>query len=883
MDELRQFNPAEAEEEDASRVYRIEPTGALLTLENAKAHLYHFCATSSLHTSHYVDLRPEFDTVKIGNGTTYTAQVTLPSFVHPEIRQASSSQAWCSEATAIKDTAFEAYVTLYKAGLVNDNLLPLSKDYGPDEGQLHVDQPSIVEVSERLSIWKELYRQTGYENAEWRLGTLTLSLNAEPVMCLSFFLTTDIPELSPFTLYWNEDTTYVVSIQGSANMNLSETQPKLCDLRVFTRNVLCSVHGTRMAAELDDFPVLLFPNGSQGVSGRYTAADLLSEDIRPEECGLIRVNGQIGRAFFFSSIAPSSDAHTQPAVLLTGFPKRRDFLHAVPVREATNTSYTTKQSFPLNDCTVDKLPARYAILAAFIPSIIHRLDIALISRNLQTGILQPVGIRDASLIAESLSSPAAGESTDYNRLEFLGDAILGFCAVVHVMSQHLNWPEGYLSFQKDRIVNNNTLAKAALSAGLDKYIMTKPFTGSKWRPIYISELLDADEEGKREMSSKALADVVEALIGAAFVDGGLAKASACIQTLLPNEDWHSQQDSMHRLVAEVGPSKPSGIALLEQLIGHHFTKTTLLIEAMTHVSFPHNRTGLSYERLEFLGDAVLDLIVVPKVFAHPRRLKHWELHRICGALVNSDFLGHCCMNHGIEEENFDVVEEKQRRGRSALQVKKSARLLHLHDFLRAGGQLIQAKRKSIEAFQSHRAAVEQGLEHGAEYPWPELIAMGPQKFFSDIVESVLGALYLDTHGDLSVCEAFAERLGILKHMRRILDDNVETAFPKEQVGILADTQTVEYSGSRSEGEDGRKTFECAVKIGGVDVASVVACGSKEEAELRAARAAVRVLEKRPRSSGSIRKRKLDVVMMDDDMIDDDNSNETDDGGVGLID
>jgi len=45
--------------------------------------------------------------------------------VNKAVRTAESRSLWMSERNAIKDAAFEAYVALFKAGLVNDNLLPL--------------------------------------------------------------------------------------------------------------------------------------------------------------------------------------------------------------------------------------------------------------------------------------------------------------------------------------------------------------------------------------------------------------------------------------------------------------------------------------------------------------------------------------------------------------------------------------------------------------------------------------------------------------------------------------------------------------------------------------------------------------------------------------
>ncbi len=61
-------------------------------------------------------------------------------------------------------------------------------------------------------------------------------------------------------------------------------------------------------------------------------------------------------------------------------------------------------------------------------------------------------------------------------------------------------------------MSNSSLATAAMRTGLDRYIITKPFTGQKWRPPYNGRLV-TDHPETRKMSTKILADVVEALIG----------------------------------------------------------------------------------------------------------------------------------------------------------------------------------------------------------------------------------------------------------------------------------------------------------------------------------------------------------------------------------
>ncbi|KAK1069281.1 Dicer-like protein 2 [Friedmanniomyces endolithicus] len=359
------------------------------------------------------------------------------------------------------------------------------------------------------------------------------------------------------------------------------------------------------------------------------------------------------------------------------------------------------------------------------------------------------------------------------------------------------------------------LFQAALKLGLDKYIRTRPFTGAKWRPVYVGEVLDVEQDGTREMSSKVLADVVEALIGAAYVDGGLEKAYLCIRTFLPDETWYVPNESFDRLTPEATPHHQSSLEALGRLIGHHFNNPTLLIEAITHATLPFQRTGMSYERLEFLGDAVLDLIIVPELHAHPRRLRHNELHSMHEALVNGLFLGYCSMTHGFQEQQSNVVKDGDKYA-----IQHSPRVLHLHDFIRA---------------------ITKALHAGVEYPWPDLLALRPQKFFSDVVESVLGAVYIDTRGDLGVCEGFLERLGIMGHMRRFLEGDMETMQPKERLGVAAGNETVKYVGS-SETVEGRKIVRCAVMVGEREVARCPDCNSRAEAEARAALAAVEILQ-----------------------------------------
>lgn len=91
---------------------------------------------------------------------------------------------------------------------------------------------------------------------------------------------------------------------------------------------------------------------------------------------------------------------------------------------------------------------------------------------------------------------------------------------------------------------------------------------------------------------------------------------------------------------------------LEDALGHHFAKSDLLIEALTHPSAVRRR-GISkrgYERLEFLGDRVLGLIIAELLW---RRFPHeaeGELTRRQTHLVRREALAEVAKAVGLGDQ-----------------------------------------------------------------------------------------------------------------------------------------------------------------------------------------------------------------------------------------
>ena len=78
----------------------------------------------------------------------------------------------------------------------------------------------------------------------------------------------------------------------------------------------------------------------------------------------------------------------------------------------------------------------------------------------------------------------------------------------------------------------------------------------------------------------------------------------------------------------------------EKALGVKFKNPALLEEALTHTSFCHENPGsVSNERLEFLGDAVLGLVVAQELFHLKRGLSEGEMTQLRAGLVSGEALG----------------------------------------------------------------------------------------------------------------------------------------------------------------------------------------------------------------------------------------------------
>ena len=78
--------------------------------------------------------------------------------------------------------------------------------------------------------------------------------------------------------------------------------------------------------------------------------------------------------------------------------------------------------------------------------------------------------------------------------------------------------------------------------------------------------------------------------------------------------------------------------MLEDMVGYHFKRKALLEQALTHTSYANAHNIASYERLEFLGDAVLTFLVATFIFRSHKEKDEAFLTDLKSAYVNRKFL-----------------------------------------------------------------------------------------------------------------------------------------------------------------------------------------------------------------------------------------------------
>lgn len=209
---------------------------------------------------------------------------------------------------------------------------------------------------------------------------------------------------------------------------------------------------------------------------------------------------------------------------------------------------------------------------------------------------------------------------------------------------------------------------------------------------------------------------------------------------------------------------------LEHNLGYHFKQKELLCEALTHKSA---KKPCNNERLEFLGDAVLDLIVGEFLFFKFQKYSEGELSKLRAALVNEKSFAKIALNLELGKFIFMSNAEENNDGRTK----------------------------------------------------PSIL--------SDALEALVAAIYLETGFEkakdivltlLEVNFPYIDALHLIKDYKTKLQEFTQSTM----------AQSPEYETLRAFGPDHKKQFEIALKLDKKEFSRAIA-GSKKEAQQMAAK------------------------------------------------
>nr|AJA90780.1 Dicer-like 3 [Pinus canariensis] len=378
-----------------------------------------------------------------------------------------------------------------------------------------------------------------------------------------------------------------------------------------------------------------------------------------------------------------------------------------------------------------------------VPSVMHRMASLMLATQLRQEIQECSNCPfiPATLIMQAVTTMRCLESFSLERLELLGDSVLKYAVSSHLFLKYNEKHEGQLTARRSWAICNASLHRVAILRNLPGYIRDEPFDPRRWfapgtlSPKSVPCCCDSNflkesvngmsemegktvkigktcDKGHRWMCSKTIADSVEALIGAYLVGKDLDAALKFMSWM--NIEVASEPELVTSAFerASVHPSVLRSVNIhgLESQLGYVFHNKGLLVEAITHASQQDFEGGCCYQRLEFLGDSVLDLLITQHLFSEHPDLPPGVLTDLRSAAVNNKKFAHVAVQH------------------------------NLHQYLRHGsGILLGQITRFVKAVQEQESKNQStSLGPGVQAP----------KVLGDLVESIAGAILIDSKFDI---------------------------------------------------------------------------------------------------------------------------------------
>nr|XP_027197063.1 endoribonuclease Dicer-like [Dermatophagoides pteronyssinus] len=477
-----------------------------------------------------------------------------------------------------------------------------------------------------------------------------------------------------------------------------------------------------------------------------------------------------------------------------------------------------------------------------------------------------------SLILQAITMSNSSDGINLERLETVGDSFLKYSITAFLFCMLDNWcPPSYQALDNVEQESNDNV-KTTTSNKVPYNLLTQ-----------------------HSIPNKSIADCVEALIGTYLISSGsqgaiqfmdwlglkvLPKGMKIITKNLTSEPVEHKDDSnqnherwlpqprspliipkhLRNDIAKVKEIEDKlqrnyykhHLDRFEEIIGYRFRDRAYLVQAFTHNSYYENKVTDCYQRLEFLGDAVLDYLITRYLYEDPRCHSPGTLTDLRSALVNNTFFAALAVKYNfhkylmmLSSELYRVIDGFVRKfniyyNQNLANGESKKILSAISDFQQGNEDDERMDENSYSNYNYWELFVsENEAEHLEDIEVP--------KALGDIFESVAGAIYLDS--DMSLEAVWKAYYPMMKPEI----ENFSEKVPKSPIRVLLEKQPQSVKFGKPEINSGRR-IRVTVEVFGLG--KFVGIGrNKRIAKCTAAKRALRALESEKRRKELERKRR----------------------------
>jgi dsRNA-specific ribonuclease len=255
---------------------------------------------------------------------------------------------------------------------------------------------------------------------------------------------------------------------------------------------------------------------------------------------------------------------------------------------------------------------------------------------------------------------------------------------------------------------------------------------NKFRQLFLDYQPQNDQPlqiflSQQSLNDKKVSDTMEALLGVCVNTVGFQRSFNFLPyfDILPKENLTNLMDAKLFPNIKYTPDVDKFLInykTVERTLNYKFTNRALLLQALTHASHPTNRATGSYEVLEFMGDAVLDILITCYIYQECTTFTPGQLTDLRSALVNNVTLACILVRNDLHRY---ILAESASLSDS---IEKFVQFQRFHDH-----QITDQVQLLVE---------EQEMKM-ADY-------VDVPKALGDVFESLIGAIFVDSGNDLKV-------------------------------------------------------------------------------------------------------------------------------------